>query len=767
MDQVAYPKKLTITLTDRCNLKCFICSRDEFESSVENKGQHLGFDKLDHMEEAIRHAEMISLTGFGESFLHAQLHEVLDYIYARNARDNLIMLISNGTALSEEHARKLGPRLRELVISLNASNPQAYQRDMHPEVNKLDFNGERDPRVRLEKLDGKSLSQFEKTCGKIRDFMRGLAPEDRKKVRLHYVVHRDNIAEMEEFVLVAKSLGATFVGFYHYLVTQESRIDYSIYFHKQAYGDAFERVRGLGRALGIAVDGARFGTQQPAPYDKELHCGSPFDEAIVNTSGLVSPCCHAGTSTQGNAFEAGFDAIWFGQKYRMLREERYLEACQPCNQYRTIDDVDVHFHPVVKTSAAYKRIFDRIGSERRKNPLKLLVVGAGGDGSRSLRSVIEALCAVNGAEGARVRHESDSYAMSQALMHRHFTREDSRVASVLAAWRSDAVVSNNLASVMPVLREVFGPELRVIHLKRSRDAGVRALVNQAKLYPQHWGGYTAMAEAHDIVRLTARHFREMDAAEWARLGLEQQIGWYYDKNHALIEAARPEFPRWLDVATESLSDPATIERIAAFIDPSWKRLVPPVHLNAASVFDLAKVPDVYDRIRLARLVRDFDLNHALASDSYPIQHFVESLRSPVGRSRAPAVTAARLKAVHQQIEAWIQAALRGDAAGLPAQRNAGAFRRIRGLRLPPEQQIRLEQMVAGFDMRRLATDEGYLATFFVERLIAPHVDNPAMYPELAAALQPIADQLRGFVLRYDAGAFADEPREAELAVSAA
>ncbi|MGH6991652.1 MAG: radical SAM protein [Stellaceae bacterium] len=150
MQKVAYPKKLTIALTDRCNLKCFICWRDEFEEQSQSKGRHIEIDHLRHMESAICAAETISITGFGESFLYPHLHEVLDYIYALNGRDNLIEAISNGTALSYEHGRKLGSRLRQLVVSLNAASDQSYRRDMHPASNRTDFQGKADPRVRLD-----------------------------------------------------------------------------------------------------------------------------------------------------------------------------------------------------------------------------------------------------------------------------------------------------------------------------------------------------------------------------------------------------------------------------------------------------------------------------------------------------------------------------------------------------------------------------------------------------------------------------------------
>jgi hypothetical protein len=84
-------------------------------------------------------------------------------------------------------------------------------------------------------------------------------------------------------------------------------------------------------------------------------CRSPYEEAIVNYNGEVSPCCHSGGESMGNAFENGFDAVWFGEKYQKLREERFLDACHDCSLFRPLNDYAVHFHPKFKETAVFKK----------------------------------------------------------------------------------------------------------------------------------------------------------------------------------------------------------------------------------------------------------------------------------------------------------------------------------------------------------------------------------------------------------------------------
>ncbi|MBC8241998.1 MAG: radical SAM protein, partial [Alphaproteobacteria bacterium] len=175
-------------------MKCFICTREEFEGDIGSKGTNLVLENLQKMEPALREARIIQLTGFGETFLHPQLGEALDYIYAINPREDLIYFVSNGTLLSEEWGEKLRNGLNYLAISLNAAHPETYKRDMHPYL----FRYTRDSAPKA--YQGKQFAednkrerpcQFEQTVGRIGDFMSALSQQAARRVPLHSGVHRD------------------------------------------------------------------------------------------------------------------------------------------------------------------------------------------------------------------------------------------------------------------------------------------------------------------------------------------------------------------------------------------------------------------------------------------------------------------------------------------------------------------------------------------------------------------------------------------------
>ena len=74
--------------------------------------------------------------------------------------------------------------------------------------------------------------------------------------------------------------------------------------------------------------------------------------------------------------------------------------------------------------------------------------------------------------------------------------------------------------------------------------------------------------------------------------MRDKLGWYYDAIHRRIAEARDRFPDVLEIRTEDLSDPATVRRVAAFIDPAWRSGVPPVHLGYSRYLELtdASIP---------------------------------------------------------------------------------------------------------------------------------------------------------------------------------
>ena len=312
-----YPKTLVLYLTTRCNIRCFICRREDF------KGEDIDLANLVKVENAVRHATTIDLTGWGECFLFKDVEKVLQFIFSHNSRINLIQITSNGTLLSARIAGLLAGHLHSLTISLNAATASTYNRDM-------------------------VHADFDTTIGRIKEFMANLQEIDRRKIALHFVAHTENFRELPKFVELAYELGIGRITIGNYLVGNTEHEIYSLLTVKEEFNLVIDATLELGNKLKVEICNARkFFTSSPPPPPQQ--CKDPFDTCFINPDGLVAgPCCFSGEEKMGNVYESSFESVWFGEKYEKLRRSRYLPACQECVPFSSFDDPASHLTGMLK-----------------------------------------------------------------------------------------------------------------------------------------------------------------------------------------------------------------------------------------------------------------------------------------------------------------------------------------------------------------------------------------------------------------------------------
>jgi MoaA/NifB/PqqE/SkfB family radical SAM enzyme len=311
---VLYPELLSIFLTTHCNLRCFICRREE------HRPAHLNFDNLTKLKQAIRHASVIDLTGWGECFLYPRFDDVISYIFSLNRNKELIRIVSNGTMLSKEKAVLLGERIDLFTISLNAASAETYNRDMKG-------------------------GSFCDTLDNIREFMTWLPARVHSHVILHFVAHAGNYHEIADFVRLAADLGVKRVTIGHYLINTEDHLQYSLLSLKQEYNDAIRDARGVADTLAVDLTARTFGTEKQASFST---CRDPVLSCYLEPDGRVAPCCHCGSYHVGNVYRDGFESVWFGEEYRKLRDKMHIPACRRCTPFVPLDDPRSHFTGVLK-----------------------------------------------------------------------------------------------------------------------------------------------------------------------------------------------------------------------------------------------------------------------------------------------------------------------------------------------------------------------------------------------------------------------------------
>lgn len=304
----AYPKYLSLSLTTRCNLRCTICDRTDFQTS------DMDFENIVKLKKPIKHAKMIDLTGWGEAILYRKYADVVAYIFSLNNRRKLISQTSNGVMV-DKYAELVRGRLERFVISLNAATPETYNREMKG-------------------------GDFNKTISSIQTFMSKITSEDRKTVKLHFVTHVNNYREIPLFVELAKSLNVEQVSYGQYMCNSLDTEQNTLLNIKSEYNTMLTKVDEASKKFKVEVFYRRFGENLGLTSD---NCRFPFDWCYVDTNGDIVPCCYLGNIIMGNVFDNDFESVWFGEEIQKLRKSRYLPSCSFCAPFQSFDNRCCHF----------------------------------------------------------------------------------------------------------------------------------------------------------------------------------------------------------------------------------------------------------------------------------------------------------------------------------------------------------------------------------------------------------------------------------------
>jgi hypothetical protein len=304
-------------------------------------------------------------------------------------------------------------------------------------------------------------------------------------------------------------------------------------------------------------------------------------------------------------------------------------------------------------------------SDLAPNPLGLLCVGTGRDGTLSLSRMIQAVFDAAGG-GRRAEHEYQAPAFYQAFCEWRETGDvlpQERLRMMMRDCLADCIVGNGYAAVLPLFAQQFGRKLTVVHLRRAdRDACIRSLVENCELFPYAYKYYSSSSEAVSK-RMAAFHFGEMTQAEWDRLTLVDKMAWYYDKTHQVADECRHLFDTWIEITTESLDDPDTRRLIARLAGGQDGLQAPQVHVNLHRL-DLAR-GSAEERQRLFWLLGRLDLRRLCHDELHLLEQTLANLVSWVdwcahdrpapfdlGAARSPVVLAERLNQIQSMIGAF-------------------------------------------------------------------------------------------------------------------
>ena len=369
------PLALVAELTHRCPLHCVYCSNP---LELTNRDRELPTDAWARVvrESAELGVLQVDFTG-GEPLARPDL---ADLVRTARSAGLYVSLITSGLPLNEQ-------RLDELI----SAGLDHFQ---------LSFQGAHDETAAL--ASG-TRTHAQKLC------VARWVKQRRVGLTLNFVIHRQNLHELEEMVDLAEELGAGRVEFAHVqyygwafenrarLLPTREQLDRSL----EIINKAAERLRGRMRVEYVVPD-------YYAKYPKACMGGWGRKVMLVKPDGDVLPC-HAANVLPGMKFENVLSkplrAIWYEsdafQKYR--GEEWMPELCRTCD--RRAQDFggcrcqafllahDAAATDPVCTKSPQRSLVDSILASVIPNPAPTLSVGDGSEGSAVVSVVSQTVAA--------------------------------------------------------------------------------------------------------------------------------------------------------------------------------------------------------------------------------------------------------------------------------------------------------------------------------------------------------------------------------------
>ncbi|MCH8156559.1 MAG: radical SAM protein [Nitrospinae bacterium] len=301
---------MQIEITNRCNMTCPMCPREVLDIELE----HMDWDKFIIVIGKLTGQEHITLTGWGEPFLHPRIFDMIAYCKERGHR---VMITSNALFPNEGFVETiLGSALDEITFSID---------------------GVEDNKV----ADGHTSNKVYDNIEKISRLRKNGAPTIRLQATLHGGCEND----LYDVIRYGARIGCDAVNV--------GRIDKKYAPELKRPGPEeeariFHIADRIARASGIRLDWLQYSVATGITrffyrlLRKKLHrsgkyCLKTFDYAYVSREGNVTPCCLLPDVKIGSLIDGDLQTIWQSDRFNHFREN-YRDTCGSCDLW-VIDQI--------------------------------------------------------------------------------------------------------------------------------------------------------------------------------------------------------------------------------------------------------------------------------------------------------------------------------------------------------------------------------------------------------------------------------------------
>lgn len=305
-----FPNTVSITLTNRCNLNCFMCAMAYRRRNGGEKNLiEIPYESILKLHDILPFVKQLSVTG-GEPFLYPHLNEIISMCHKY---DTDISIQTNGTFLDEKTCNFIMENdIAELKISCDGATPSTYN----------DICG------------GGNFFKLMKSIATI-SRLKAQNRVARPHIKFNFVLMRRNVAELPKLILLAQELGVEAINAFMLRVSQAELIDETLFFHQdysdEHLGKAYEFAAKTGVKLHAPPLFSQMKEQEKSCNKRECH--APWETMYLEADGKLGICC-GGAKPAGNLNETDFFEAW-NDPYRVkIREtvntDHEMACCRNC-----------------------------------------------------------------------------------------------------------------------------------------------------------------------------------------------------------------------------------------------------------------------------------------------------------------------------------------------------------------------------------------------------------------------------------------------------
>jgi len=309
----AKPRNVQIEVTNRCNMDCSMCPREDLEIELE----HMDWDKFQAVVEQLQSSEDITLTGWGEPFLHPR---IFDMIALCKEEGHRVMITSNGLF----------------------TKPAVIEQILDSSLDVLTFS--------IDSVEASDNVPLGHNNNSVYENIEAVARQRKKEslsLRLQSTLHADGENDLYDVIRYAAKIDCE--------VVNVGRLDrkYAPDLKRPDPLDEeriFKEADRIARSVGVQLDWIQYSVSRGITrfvyklLRKKLHrsgkyCLKTFDNAYVSREGYVTPCCLLPEAKMGNMLDQSLPDIWKSQEFNRFREN-YRDVCGSCDLW-TIAQVDL------------------------------------------------------------------------------------------------------------------------------------------------------------------------------------------------------------------------------------------------------------------------------------------------------------------------------------------------------------------------------------------------------------------------------------------